>query len=327
MDVKHILEAKMRREASEIVFESEIAASTAGVAVTDILRRMNKEVKNKYIDIIIKRLDKGQHKSDAYKEITDTEMLTVLRSAEARSISASAIFSDYKPVKEEIDKADGKLKGALLEPMITYVLLALVGWFVLDGLQEQFKMFTKGAMKLDVSMLMTLHRWFLPAVILPPALILLAIFKYPSKIPMWKKIYAYIKSTRYLLVIKIMYNVGLGSTAAISFLKTVDDKKMKLKLRKLRADEQDMRGITKAMSHYLSPLEKALLQLGMDLSEPEESIESVVKKRILEIDKTSTKFSTGFSKLLLLLSVIPIGFLMGGIMSVLVAVSTMSSGH
>jgi len=147
--------------------------------------------------------------------------------------------------------------------------------------------------------------------------------KYPDKVPKWQKVYKHVKSTNYLLVTKTLFDSGMSSMDALSFLRKINDKH--LKLDKLK-NKNDMGALTTALSYYMTPVEIALLKTSAKATEERRVISNIAEDRISEIEETVSTATGTFNKMFTLLAAWPVGIALFTFVNIINSVSRMGAG-
>ncbi len=331
-----------RKGARKIIYSVEESARASGLSNIDVLRYTSDELKgDEVFDAIIKLfskqkqvfktgtallldaaialLSKGKPRSMAYKDILGADILCVLRAAENRGITGSDMFKSYSKMEAIIVRAESKMRNALIGPTITYVLAGVLSYYSVNTFYTSFS----SVPNVDISAISFLRNYFAFLVSAPIILAHFIIMKYPDKVPKWQKVYKHVKSTNYLLVTKTLFDSGMSSMDALSFLRKINDKH--LKLDKLR-NKNDMGALTTALSYYMTPVEIALLKTSAKATEERRVISNIAEDRISEIEETVSTATGTFNKMFTLLAAWPVGIALFTFVDIINSVSRMGAG-
>lgn len=317
--LKSIIYGRRKREAMEIIYSAEVSVMTSGISIIEVLKGINRELKNNmYLNDAVRLLEKGRSRNIAYADIMPKEILSILKSAETKQVSAGEIFREYCDLKVVIDKAEAKMKSSLIEPTVIYGMVSLISYVAINMFYKNFQ----GMQGVDMSRIAMIHTYYPLIVIAPIAATYFLIWKYPERIPMWNKVYGYVKSAGYLLMIKTFYDLGMSSADAIGFLRRLDDRRLSRRIGDLKKHEKGIEGLSRVMSHYLSPVERALIKTSVKLAEERRVLAGIVDKRIMDVDKTVTNITSVFNKIMMMFSILPISMLIYVLLSVISGIAT-----
>lgn len=267
-------------EARELIYESEITANRVGVYVADILEMTNKKVKNPYVSSVVKRLKGRTERIRAYRGVLPADVLDILKVASEKNVNPGELFESYVRLKRELDKAESRLIGALMGPAVSYVVYSIL---VVAGLMVVISRF-KQIPELDVSEVEFIKDAYLYTFWTPLVVIGVLIRVIPHKIPVWKRVYTYVKSAQYLLLTKTMYRMGLSGGDVVDVLKKSRDKMVATKARRLPKEMHNVHGLVKILVDYLEPMEAALLEVGVKFSREEEIIDTLVDRKLRSVE-------------------------------------------
>lgn len=293
-----------KKEAREVIYSAEVSVLSSGLSIIDVLKNIRQELKNNiFIDNAITLLSKGKPRSVAYRNILDVDIINILKSAEAKQVTAGDIFKDYINMKHIIEKAESKMRGALLEPTIMYLMVSFISYFAINTFYNNFK----GIQHMDMSTIGFIRNYYFLIVAAPITAVHFLIIKFPDRVPLWNGVYRYVKSAGYLLVIKTLVDIGMSSVDAISFFKKLNDKQLIKRISVLKPHERNIEGLTKALSYYLSSVEIALMKTSVKFAEENRVLTSIVDQRIMDVEKTVSGVTGMFNKMLTVLTIFPIG--------------------
>ncbi|MBF0560274.1 MAG: hypothetical protein HQL08_16010, partial [Nitrospirae bacterium] len=234
-----------KKEAREVIYSAEVSVLSSGLSIIDVLKNVRQELKsNVYLDNAISLLTKGKSRSVAYRNILDADIINMLKSAEAKQITAGDIFKDYIHMKYIIEKAESRMRSALMEPTIMYLMVSFISYFAINTFYNNFK----GIANMDMTFIESIRNYYFLIMAVPIVSVHLIILKFPYRVPMWSRVYKYVKSAGYLLVIKTLVDLGMSSVDAISFFKKLDDKQLHKRINVLKPHEKNIEGLTRALS-------------------------------------------------------------------------------
>ncbi len=321
--LREIASVGKKKEAIEVIYSVEISIITSGLSRLDVLRNVVQDMKdNVYLESAIKLLSQGKKPSAAYKNILPADIIAILKSAESKQVIASEILSDYVNMKQVIDKAESKMHSALIEPTVMYVMVAIISYVAVNTFYNNFKSMPKA----DLSNIALIKSCYFFIAFIPIALVHFILARFPDRVPVWNRVYKYVKSANYLLIIKTFVGLGLGSVDAIDFFKKVKDKKLYKRIYVLKSHEKNSEGLTKVLSYYLTPVEIALLKTSSKSSGEETTISAIVAKRMMDVEKTVSGITGTFSKLLTVLTILPVGLVVYVLMTIVGALTQVKGG-
>ena len=307
-----------KKEAREVIYSAEVSVLSSGLSIIDVLKNVRQELNgNLYLDNAISLLSKGKPRSAAYKNILDLDIINILKSAEARQITASDIFKDYINMKYIIEKAESRMRSALMEPTIMYLMVSFISYFAVNTFYNNFK----DIPHMDISTIGFIRNYYFIIVAVPMLAVHFVIIKFPEKVPLWSKVYRFVKSAGYLLVIKTLVDLGMSSVDAISFFRKLNDKQLHKRINVLKTHEKNIEGLTSALSYYLSSVEIALMKTSVKFSEEKRTLSGIVEKRMMDVEKTVSGITATFNKLLSVLSILPIVMVVYVILTILGALT------
>lgn len=316
--IPYLFSFSRKKEAREVIYSAEVSVLGSGLSIIDVLKNVRYELNsNIYLDNAISLLSKGKPRSVAYKNILDTDIISMLKGSEAKQIAAGDIFVDYINMKYIIGKAEARMRSALMEPTIMYLMVSLISYFAVNTFYSNFRSIPN----LDMSVIGFMRNYFFFIVAAPLFAVHFLIIKFPDKVPLWSKVYRYVKSAGYLLVIKTLVDLGMSSVDAISFFKKLNDKQLHKRLNALKAHEKNIEGLTKALSYYLSSVEIALMKTSVKFAEEKRTLSGIVEKRITDAEKTVNGITAMFNKLLTVLSILPLGMVVYVLLTILGALT------
>ncbi len=317
-----------KQEAMEVVYDAEESASSSGMPNYEILKYLSNELRgNAIIDAVIKLLSKkdsgavprtgihvyidqatklllkGKSPSVAYRNILSPNVVSMLKIAENKGVTGKDIFGTYTKMQPVIAKAESQMRSALAGPTVTYVAVSSICYFIVNTFYKNFSHMPK----LDLSTIGFIRNYYFFLLAAPILAVHFVIRKYPDIVPIWSKVYRYIKGAELLLITKTLFDCNMSSGEAISFFKKLNDKKLSNEIQKLKKHQEDMGGLTEALSYYLLPVEIALLKTSAIATEQKRVLSKIVEKRMVKIEETVNGITAVFSKLLTVLTVLPIG--------------------
>ena len=311
--IKQIATMDQKREAIDTIYSAEISVPASGRDIREVLQTVRHELKkNLYIDNAINLLSKGKPRSIAYKKILPANILMLLKSGEQRQVMAGDIFKDYIPLNRIIQKAENMLNSALTEPTLMYVIVSVMSYFTVSIFVKNFSKVPR----IDISIVASIktYYWFITA--LPMLSVHFLIKKFPDKVPIWNRVYKYIRAANYLLIVKTLADNGMSSADAITFFKKLDDKKLTAHIEQLKPHEKNIEGLTKVLSPYLLPIERALLKTSIKFGEQPRILTQIVQRRIDSIGDVVTSTTGTLNKLLTTLTLIPVSLTIASLLLV-----------
>jgi len=302
--LKKIISFEKKKEAREVIYSAEVSVPSSGRDIIEVLRHVRQELKtNPYIDSALSLLSKGKPRSIAYKNILPANILTLLKTGEAKQVMAGDLFKDYLPMQHIIQKAEGVMKSALMEPTVMYVIVSLLSYFTVNTFYTNFSKMPH----MDMSTIGPIRNYYFFLVSAPIISVHLLILKSPDKIPLWNRVYRYIRAANYLLIIKTLTDNGMSSADAIAFFKKLDDKHLLGGIKALKTHEKNIDGLAKALAYYLTPVESALLKTSVQFGEQQRILSGIVERRIMDVEKIVSDITGTFNKLLTTFALIPAG--------------------
>ncbi|MBF0559009.1 MAG: hypothetical protein HQL08_09535 [Nitrospirae bacterium] len=316
--MKELISFGKKKEAREVIYSAEVSVLSSGLSIIDVLKNVRQELNsNLYLDNAISLLSKGKPRSMAYKNILDVDIINMLKSAEAKQITAGDIFKDYINMKYIIEKAESRMRGALMEPTIMYLMVSFISYFAINTFYNNFR----GITNMDMSNIGFIRNYYFLIVAAPMFAVHFVIMKFPDKVPLWSRVYRYVKSAGYLLVIKTLVDLGMSSVDAISFFKKLNDKQLHKRINVLKTHEKNIEGLTRALSYYLSSVEIALMKTSVKFAEEKRTLSGIVEKRMMDVEKTVSGITATFNKLLTALTILPIVMVVYVLLSILGALT------
>jgi|GEM_PF-2616594 hypothetical protein len=301
--LSELLSAKQKETAVEAIYNAEFSTLGSGASVVDILKSTLAELgKNKYIESAIAILLKGKPHNVAFRGILPNDIVDILKSAEGGSIPPTDIFKTYIPMKEIIQKAESKIRSALMEPLIIYMLVGGISFISINNIYHNVQVIPK----LDLSTLAFIRNYYAFILVTPMAALYFALIKFPDYIPIWNKVYRFVQAANYLLITKTIMTLGMSSVDVIRFLRQAGDVRLVKRIDDLKRNEQNMGGVTKALSYYLFPVEIALLKTSVKYGTEKETIATIVEKRLMDVDRAVSKTAAIFNNVLKGFAAMPI---------------------
>ncbi len=308
--LNELLSAGQKKDAVEVIYNAEFSALGSGASIVDILRSTLAELgANKYIKNAIDLLVKGQPHNVAFRGTLPDDIVNILKSAESRNIPPSDIFKTYLPLRDMIKKAEAKMRTALAEPAIIYLIVGMVSFYSVNNICSSLRFIPRA----DPSVLSTLgllRHYYLFILLTPMALAYLLFMKFPDHIPIWNRVYRYTKAANYLLITKTIMSLGMSSVDVLRFLRQAGDERLVKKIDELKKNEQNIGGLTKVLSYYLFPVEIALMKTSVKYATEKETIATIVDMRIMDVDKTVSRTAAAFNNVLKVVAVLPIGLVL-----------------
>ncbi len=293
-----------KKEAREVIYSAEVSVPSSGRDIIEVLKHVRQELKsNQYIDSALSLLSKGKPRSIAYKNILPSSILTLLKTGEAKQVMAGDLFKDYLPMQHIIQKAEGIMKSALLEPTIMYAMVSLLSYFTVNTFYINFSKMPH----MDMSAIGIIRSYYFLLVSAPIVTVHFLIAKFPDRIPLWNRVYRYIRAANYLLIIKTLNDNGMSSADAIAFFKKLDDKHLLKGIKELKPHEKNIEGLAKALAYYLTPVESALLKTSVKFGEQPRILSGIVERRVMDVEKVVSGITGTFNKLLTTFAIVPVG--------------------
>ena len=287
---------KHKNRAAEVVVAAESMSSLTGIAAIDIIKKTNKRLKNIYFDEIIRLYSQGEQKSKMYESIFDNVFIKILSITEKKSIEPSGIFQAYIDTRERIIKAKNKIIGAIVEPFVTYFIVALIGFFTMSNVMRNKSVFQ--SMKVDIGIINFIYiaYWFI--IIGIAAVILVFLFTMQRKIPLLREAYKELDTYNYLSVINIMLKNGVPATDISTLLGTA---------------KKGAEGIISFFKKMLKIEELIVLQIGIETYQYEKIIETLLSRRSSKFEARIDAISSSLKQVLFLISMVPIGIVLATI--------------
>ena len=316
-----------RKEVQEIIYEAE-ESSVSGMQNYDILKYLSNELKGNavidaaiklltrknsgiiprsgihvYLDPVINLLSRGKARSVAYRNILSPDVISMLKVAEARGVTGEDIFKTYGKMQPVIAKAESQMRSALAGPTVTYMAVSLICYFTINTFYKNFSHIPG----LDLSAVGFIRNYYLIILAVPLVAVHYVIRKYPDIVPIWSKVYKYTKGAELLLITKTLFDCGMSSIDAIYFFRRLGNKKILKEMAKLKKHQEDMGGLSEALSYYLSQVEIARLKASVIATEQKKALSKIVAKRMMSIEETVSGSTALFSKLLTVVVLLPVG--------------------
>ncbi len=87
-----------KKEAKEVIYSAEVSVPSSGRDIIEVLKNVRQEMKsNLYLDSALSLLSKGKPRSIAYKNILPANILTLLKTGEAKQVMAGESFQRLSP--------------------------------------------------------------------------------------------------------------------------------------------------------------------------------------------------------------------------------------
>ena len=317
--IQDILTAKKKEDARRIVLNAEVLAAMRKINVMDILENYVKYVTskhrkpNEYVVYVIKNKDRLP-KSELYKSFLDNDAMQLLKLGEAQGVGTSSILREYFETSNIIKKGMDKIQGAITKPLIMYVLVSLIGYYIIHTILKQMHSMN---MKEGLSTLTTIQVIYFPVIILIGLLVYIPLTKYPHKIPKLKDAYNVINGYKYGNIMLFFLSLGLSvNDIEQSFRKSI---------KRYKSRKKGFEGLAEFLEQYFDDVEIASIKLGIELNQFDSILRAVIEDKRSTFDKVIEQAVAFLSEALILLSMIPAVLVMIGMYEITVAVMSLMS--
>jgi DNA-binding transcriptional MerR regulator len=285
-----------KKSAQEIVINAESLSSNTGLPPVDIIKMIDPELKNYWLRRAVKLYKQGKPKTVMYKGLFDDMFIRILKIGEDKKIELSNIFSTYQHTREKVNKGLGKIKGAIYEPMFSYIVVSLIGYVALKQFVKNTALFKQ--MHVDTSLLLTIYHiyWYVILTVLVILVVLLT--KFQRKLPLIKKAYKEVDGYNYISLIHILLENGIPSTDITALLKT---------------KKQGAEGIVEFLSQYVKKYEAAVLKYGIETHQYEKITKTLMQRKEDTFLEIIEGVAAGVKQVMFIISIIPLGFVLTGV--------------
>jgi len=285
-----------KKSAQEIIINAESLSADTGLPPMDIITMIDPELKNYWLKRAFKLYKQGKPKTIMYKGLFDSMFIRILKIGEDKNIELSHIFDAYQHTREKVNKGIGKIKGAIYEPMFSYITVSLIGYVALKQFVKNAAMFKQ--MHVDTSVLLTIYHiyWYVILTVLVILVVLLT--KFQRKLPIIKKAYKEVDGYNYISLIHILLENGIPSTDITALLKT----------KKQGAD-----GLVEFLSQYVKKYEVAVLKYGIETHQYEKITKTLMQRKEDSFLEIIEGVAAGVKQVMFIVSIIPLGFVLTGV--------------
>jgi len=285
-----------KKSAQEIIINAESLSADTGLPPVDIITMIDPELKNYWLRRAVKLYKQGKPKTIMYKGLFDSMFIRILKIGEDKNIELSHIFDAYQHTREKVNKGIGKIKGAIYEPMFSYITVSLIGYVALKQFVKNAAMFKQ--MHVDTSVLLTIYHiyWYVILTVLVILVVLLT--KFQRKLPIIKKAYKEVDGYNYISLIHILLENGIPSTDITALLKT----------KKQGAD-----GLVEFLSQYVKKYEVAVLKYGIETHQYEKITKTLMQRKEDSFLEIIEGVAAGVKQVMFIVSIIPLGFVLTGV--------------
>ena len=268
-----------RKEAQQIIKETEEIASSIGESVVSVLEDVNRKIKNPAVAEAIRKLKRGLPRSRAYAGIFPKEVLTFLRVAEENNLSIPKVFKEYMKINDQIDTAFRKVRNTVIKGVGMVILTYVLGFILIKTLANMEIPAVKSTMEFYLQVF-----YYLSVV---PFLYFLffGVRQVAEKVnPVLMGIYKYFTLLKLLAVFKVSSEIGLQSKDVLQMYMELYPK-LKAKIKRLRKDEWTIEGLAKILKDYLSPVEQVLLVKSVQSGRTQVYLEKVATQQIEKVEE------------------------------------------
>ncbi len=317
--INDILSAKKKEEARRIVLNAEVIASIRKINVMDILENYVRYVQskhkkpNEYVVYILKNKDRLT-KSDLYRPFLDKDAIQLLKLGEVQGIGTSNILREYFETSNIIKKGLDKIKGAITKPLIMYVLVSLIGYYIINSILHQMQSMS---MKEGLSTLATIKTLYFPIIIAIGLVVYIPLTKYPEKIPKLKDAYKAINGYKYGNIMLFFLSLGLSVNDI--------EQSIRKSIKNYRSRKKGFEGLAEFLEQYFDDVEIASIKLGVELNQFDSVLRSIIEDKKSTFDKVIEQAVAFLSETLILLSMIPAVLVMIGMYEITVSVMSLMS--
>lgn len=295
-----------KEDIQNILFQAEINSAKVGTSYIELLDKYSQELNGsddilaERINQIVRLLRQGKKRWDVYEGIVDEDVLVLLKMAEQKSISPDKIIENYLPVKNLISEYRKTIKRNLIGPIVrSVVVIILLGYTV-----TQFKkpMDDKMVIVSDFAYFIADNYFLLSLSIV--GVVALMLFTVPHKLPLLKNIFKKLDSILAMATTNTMLQVGYSSAAIIPILKEQFKSEYV-------PDKYDIDGLVSFLrtEGLMRPDESAELKLAVTLHDPEETLSRFINTRKKDSEGLTKEAGKAVSVVALILTAIPIIFM------------------
>ena len=291
-----IFEFGIKKKVEGIIFEAELTALRSGVDRIEVLKAYAREIKSERlreeITKIVRKLEKGERYSKVYEPYLSPDVVKLIEIAESKGLPIAKMIEEYVPVKKTVENLESSLKAGLKVPLVTFALVSLVFSFVLS----QFKQISQSLeLSFYSTFLMDYYAWVMLVIGVVFGVVL---WKYPNKVPFFKKVYDELKAIIGLSLSKTAYQMGLSSADLVPMLKSYYQAQGKYSL--------DISGVIKLLYPYLSELDKAQILIAVKYGKIEEKLSELANEKFKNVENLRKVINDGVDNLTKVLIAIPI---------------------
>lgn len=303
--------SKQKKDAREIIINSEVLANDTGMNAIDIISQYNKS--NILIDEVIKRYSQNKPKHLIYSHVFDQKFLTFLKMCEEKGLVVGEVFKDYSEISEKVRTSKQKIQGAIAYPFVSYLISSLIVFFSILRMYKELQKLGN----IDLSIFKTVLYSFWPIIIVVGVAILVPLFKFPNKIPILKRAYKELNAFQYLGTIFIFLKSGLSMMDVYEVFRL--DKK-------IRMVREGIDGILDFLTKFLSDTEIYALRIATQTYKIETVFKTLLLRRKENFDATILKISSTLSTVLIFIVVIPVSFMLYTMFKLYMLVSASVAG-
>ena len=285
-----------KKSAQEIIINAESLSVDTGLPAVDIITMIDPELKNYWLKRAVKLYKQGKPKTVMYKGLFDNMFIRILKIGEDKKIDLSNIFAAYQHTREKVNKGLGKIKGAIYEPMFSYITVSLIGYIALKQFVKNAPLFHQ--MHVDTSLLLTIYHIYWYAILSILVFVVVLLTKFQRKLPIIKKAYKEVDGYNYISLIHILLENGIPSTDITSLLKT---------------KKQGAEGLVEFLSQYVKKYEVAVLKYGIETHQYEKITKTLMKRKEDTFLEIIEGIAAGVKQVMFFISIIPMGFVLAGV--------------
>jgi hypothetical protein len=153
---------------------------------------------------LAKEIKKGKRGYEVYDGLISEEIITFLKTSEAKGVKASMVFARYAPIKEMGERAMRGVRRKLIVPMGLLVLFILGIYYIMGTFREIYE---DGVIPLGDSAVFIMDH-FVAITVIYAAIFAYLLIIIPQKLPGLKKIFANINGMLALASMDIMHYIS-----------------------------------------------------------------------------------------------------------------------
>lgn len=264
-----------RSTIEEVLFESELMVATSKIDVSIVINAYasklaaSKPFASEELKSITKRLKGNQNKFNVYEEYVDPSIISLLKIADQKGLSASTVLKEYAPIRKISVRNYSRIKSALTMPMVIFLAITMILSSIASKLGD-----ARTAIDFSPVSLLLLDN-FISINMFLFIILIGAFFVFPRKIPLLSKIYQKLDSLLAVSLAQTMYSAGLSSKDIIPMLR----RQFKIHDEKGRGDIAELVKLL-GDNKFLTPNEMADLELAMDYGQFDPMLSEKKEKKV-----------------------------------------------